>query len=282
MIAVYLGSNDRNLPPVTEAVSLEVAAEIASSLEGHPIDRRRLFEEVAERIEGLIVSGRLRPGDKLPSERDLMNLFGIGRTSIREALFALQRKGIVAAQSGGRPVVIEPKAEVIVSELSGAVRLYLAAGDGTREFQRARRLFEPAVARNAARIATDADIVRLRAALDANKAALGDPKRFVDTDIDFHYAVVQLTRSRLLIAMHQAVFEWLREQRTSSIEPGGSSDAAYRAHERVFEAIEARDPDAAESAMLAHLDEVENYYWRSRGDGSKPAKNKKPNEEEQT
>ncbi|MCM0018362.1 MAG: FCD domain-containing protein [Tagaea sp.] len=267
---------------MTEAVSLEVAAEIASSLEGHPIDRRRLFEEVAERIEGLIVSGRLRPGDKLPSERDLMNLFGIGRTSIREALFALQRKGIVAAQSGGRPVVIEPKAEVIVSELSGAVRLYLAAGDGTREFQRARRLFEPAVARNAARIATDADIVRLRAALDANKAALGDPKRFVDTDIDFHYAVVQLTRSRLLIAMHQAVFEWLREQRTSSIEPGGSSDAAYRAHERVFEAIEARDPDAAESAMLAHLDEVENYYWRSRGDGSKPAKNKKPNEEEQT
>jgi len=243
----------------------DIAAEIASSLGGRPIDRRRLYEEVAERIEQLIVAGRLRPGDKLPSERDLMSVFGVGRTAIREALFALQRKGIVAAQSGGRPVVIEPKADVIVSELSGAVRLYLAAGDGTREFQRARRLFEPAIARHAARAATDADIIQLRNALAANEAALGDLERFVDTDVAFHFAIVELTRSRLLVAMHRAVFEWLREQRSSSGEPRGSVQAAFRAHRRIFDAIAARDPDAAETAMTDHLVEVEEFYWRAIG-----------------
>jgi GntR family transcriptional regulator, sialic acid-inducible nan operon repressor len=246
-------------------VEPDIAAEIAATLDGRRIDRRRLYEEVAGRIEALIASGRLRPGDKLPSERELTGLFGVGRTSIREALFSLQRKGIVAAQAGGRPVVSVPKADVIVSELSGAVRYFLASERGTREFQHARRLFEPALARDAARAATKADVARLAAALAANEAALGDATRFVETDVAFHYAIVEITRSELLVALHRAVLGWLREQRTSSIAPRGSSQAAYRAHRRIFEAIAARDPDRAEGAMRAHLEEVEKFYCKARG-----------------
>ncbi len=242
----------------------DIAAAIASTLGAGRIDRRRLYEEVAGRIEGLIVSGRLRPGDMLPSERSLMNLFGVGRTSIREALFSLQRQGIVAAQTGGRPVVSAPTADGIVSELSGAVRYFLATERGTREFQHARRLFEPGLARDAARAATTGDVARLRAALAANEAALGDTARFVATDVAFHYAIVEITQSELLVALHRAVLGWLREQRTSSIAPRGSSQAAYRAHRRIFAAIAARDPDRAEDAMRGHLEEVERFYWKAR------------------
>ena len=230
---------------------------------GRPLDRRRLSDQVTARLEQLIVSGRLKPGDTLPSERDLTSLFGVGRTSIREALFALQRKGIVTAQPGLRPVVSEPTADALVAELSGTARLYLASEPGMREFQRARRFFEPAIARHAAQHASADDRARIEHALAAADPA-GDLERFVAADVDFHFAIVQATHSALLVALHRAVLEWLREQRISSIQPSGSSVAAQRAHHRVFDAIVRRDPDRAERAMLAHLDEVERYYWQAR------------------
>jgi DNA-binding FadR family transcriptional regulator len=227
------------------------------------VERRRLSDQITARLERAIVSGRVKPGETLPSERDLMELFGVGRTSIREALFALQRKGMLSAQPGGRPIVSAPRADALVAELSGAVRLFLSTEPGMREFQLARRFFEPAIARHAAQHATQADCRRIAEALAAGDPA-GDPERFVAADVDFHFAIVQATHSQLLIALHRAVLDWLREQRISSIRPAGSARAAQRAHRRVFDAIAAHDADAAERHMLAHLDEVERYYWQAR------------------
>ena len=132
-----------------------LATEIEASLRRSPIGRARLYEQVATHIEGLIVSGRLRTGDKLPSERDLMGLFAVGRTAIREAIFELQRKGVVTTQNGARPVVALPTPEVIFSTLSGSVRLYVATEPGMRDFQYARRILEGSVARQAALNAAD-------------------------------------------------------------------------------------------------------------------------------
>jgi DNA-binding FadR family transcriptional regulator len=193
-----------------------------------------------------------------------MELFGVGRTSIREALFALQRRGVVTAQPGLRPVVSAPRPEDIVAELSGTARLFLATDPGLREFQAARRFFEPALARFAARHATPLDVARLGDALADCEAALPDSERFAAADVAFHFAIVQATHSALLIALHRTVLDWLRDQRTVSIEPGGSARAAHRAHGRIHDAIAAHDQDAAEHAMLGHLEEVERYYWQAR------------------
>jgi DNA-binding FadR family transcriptional regulator len=248
-----------------------VAGAIASGVAAEPIGRQRLSERVTAQLEQLILSGKLRTGETLPSERQLMQLFGVGRTSIREALFALQRRGVVTAQPGLRPVVSSPRAEAIVAELSGTVRLFVATEPGLREFQAARRFFEPAVARFAARNATPQDVARLAAALQDCEDALPQPQRFVAADVAFHFAIVQATHNTLLIALHRAVLDWLRDQRTVSIEPGGSAKAAHLAHRRVYAAIAAQDADAAESAMLEHLEEVERYYWQaSRRHARKP------------
>jgi GntR family transcriptional regulator, sialic acid-inducible nan operon repressor len=246
------------------ATTVAAVDAIASGLASRSLTRRRLSDEVTAELERLIVSHQLKAGDTLPSERALMGVFGVGRTSIREALFALQRKGLVAAQPGLRPIVSAPRAESLVSDLSGTVRLFLATEPGMREFQRARRFFEPAIARFAASHATPDDHRRMTLALKACEAALGEPERFVDADVDFHFAIVQATHSELLIALHRAVLDWLREQRISSIEPQGSAQAAHRAHRRILEAIVAGDADGAERGMLAHLDEVETYYWKAR------------------
>jgi GntR family transcriptional regulator, sialic acid-inducible nan operon repressor len=244
---------------------------IAQGLRERTFERRRLSDQITAELEQLVVSGQLKAGETLPSERELMVLFGVGRTSIREALFALQRKGIVNAQAGLRPVVTAPRAEAIVAELSGTVRLFLASEPGTREFQAARRFFEPAVARFAAEHATPDDVERMAAAMAACAESVDAPEKFVEADVAFHFAIVQTTHNQLLIALHRAVLEWLREQRVSSIEPSGSSKAAHRAHRRVFEAIRERDADRAEQAMIDHLNEVERYYWKARS-GSRVTK----------
>jgi DNA-binding FadR family transcriptional regulator len=234
------------------------------ALHARPIVRRRVYEEIVERIEAMLVAGNLKPGDQLPAERELMRIFEVGRTAVREALFALQRKGVVAVQAGERAMVTTPSAEGVVADLSGAVRFYMATERGEHDFQAARALLEPALARHAARIATHAEVVALETALSANERALGDEERFVDTDVAFHYAIVRIVKSPIMDALHRALVAWLREQRTASIAPHGSAQAAARAHRRVFDAIAARDPDAAEIAMQDHLSEVERFYWEAR------------------
>jgi GntR family transcriptional regulator, sialic acid-inducible nan operon repressor len=230
-----------------------------------PVRRRKLYEEIVEKIQELMLDGRLAPGDQLPSERDLMTRFQVGRTAVREALFALNRMGLVSLQNGERALVTRPTPKILLSELSGAVRHMLAAPDGVRHFQNARALFETALARDAALNATEEDIGRLEAALLRNREALGNADAFIASDVAFHYVLAEMPRNPIFTALHAAIAEWLQEQRATSVHEHGSPDAAYRAHERIFRAIKARDADAAERAMRDHLEEVGRFYWQARG-----------------
>ncbi|HYZ63242.1 MAG TPA: transcriptional regulator NanR [Acetobacteraceae bacterium] len=229
-----------------------------------PIRRRKLYEEVVARIEAMIHSGEYAPGDQLPSEREIMEAYAVGRTSVREALFALQKMGLVTINSGERARVTLPTAATLVGELSGAVRHMLAQPTGIEQFQQARALFETALARWAAKQATVEQIAALERALAANKNAIGQHIRFERTDVAFHYVLAEMPGNPIFTALHAAMADWLFEQRTTSIRAAGSERAAYRAHKRIFDAIAARDPDAAETAMQEHLDEVARYYWQVR------------------
>jgi GntR family transcriptional regulator, sialic acid-inducible nan operon repressor len=235
------------------------------SFDVQPVRRRKLYEEIVEKIQELMLDGRLAPGDQLPSERDLMLRFQVGRTAVREALFALNRMGLISLQNGERALVTRPTPRMLLNELSGAVRHMLAAPDGVRHFQNARALFETALARDAATHASAEDIGRLEAALKRNREALGNADAFIASDVAFHYVLAEMPRNPIFTALHAAIAEWLQEQRATSVHEHGSPDAACRAHERIFQAVAARDPDAAERAMREHLDEVGRFYWQARG-----------------
>ena len=226
------------------------------------IRRRRLYEEVAGRLESMIHERRYLPGDQLPSERDLMKQFGVGRPAVREALFALQKMGLVAVSSGERARVTRPTPKVVVESLSGAARHLLAAPDGVRHFQEARRFFEIGLARHAATHASDTEIAELKAALDANRLALDDIHAFERTDVAFHYVLALIPRNPMFTAIHEAMVAWLTEQRTITLRQPGQKFIAYRAHEAIYEAIAARDPDGAERVIREHLDQVSETYWK--------------------
>jgi DNA-binding FadR family transcriptional regulator len=229
-----------------------------------PIRRRKLYEEVVERIEAAILDGRYAPGDQLPSERILMETYGVGRTSVREALFALERMGLVSIVSGERARVTLPDPASLMSDLSGAAKHLLAQPDGIRHFQQARMFFEISLARHAAEYATPDDIAKLRAALEANRSAIGKPAAFALTDVAFHYVLAELPRNPILTSMHLAIVEWLTEQRSTSSRARGSNEAAYHAHASILGAIERRDVESAGNAMRRHLEEVNSFYWTVR------------------
>ena len=228
-----------------------------------PIRRRRLYEEVERRLEEEIASGRLKAGDAIPSERELMQHFGVGRPAIREAILSLQRKGLLRVGAGERTRVSRPTIDAIVHGVSGAVSLMLADEQGVRELQQARRFFECALARHAAKEATSADIARLAGRLTANRGALKHPGEFERTDVEFHYELALIARNPIFSALHQATVGWLIGQRTLSLMQPGAMRAAYRFHEQICQAIAAHDPDQAEARMKAHLLSVERYYWRT-------------------
>lgn len=229
-----------------------------------PIRRRKLYEEVADRVEAMIRDGRFTPGDQLPSERELMETFGVGRSAVREAMLSLQRTGLVAVNSGERSRVVSPSATTMVNELAGVARFMLAQPGGVARFQQARALLEIGLARLAAQVASDGDIARLGAALEANRHTIGDHDRFQRTDVAFHYVIAQIPQNQIFTSLHEAVVAWLTEQRAISGRLPGAAEAAYAAHARIFAAIVAHDPPAAEQAMQEHLKSVTKLYWRAQ------------------
>lgn len=233
-----------------------------SQLGIQPIKRRRLYEDLVEQLTGLIVSGRLPPGTHLPSERELVEQFGVGRSAVREALFALQKMGMVTLQGGERALVVAPTSNALVNELAGAARYYLSQPSGVRDFQDARALLEVGLARHAAQNARSEDLAALKAAFEANERSLGDIERFIDTDVAFHYVLAEIGRNPIFTTLLTALAEWLRGQRGSSVKASGSPEAAVAAHKRIYEAIAAGDPDLAEREMRAHLQQVADFYWQ--------------------
>jgi GntR family transcriptional regulator, sialic acid-inducible nan operon repressor len=226
------------------------------------IRRHRLYEEVASHLEAMIQDGVFAAGDQLPSERALMQQFGVGRTAIREALFALQKMGLVALSSGERARVTEPTPTVVIESLSGSARQMLSQPDGVRHFQQARDFFEVGLARHAAVGATEADLRLLAEALAENKASIGDVRRFEATDVGFHYVLAVIPRNPIFLAIHQAMAEWLTEQRRITLRSPAQNELAYRAHEQIYKAIAARDANRAERLIRAHLGQVSALYWK--------------------
>lgn len=231
------------------------------------IERKKLFEHVAAHLEAQILAGKLKPGDQLPPERDLQMRFGVGRPAIREALIALQKAGLVELTNGARARVVMPTATHIFTGMAPAVRQMLSTEEGQRHFQGARLFFEVGLAREAARGATREDLDALKAALEANGQAIGDRERFTDTDIAFHFEIARIARNPVFLALHDQMSEWLKEQRVVTLAAPGQEQTAYKAHCAIYEGIEAGDPNRAEAAMRAHLEQLASVFWRQRGEG---------------
>ena len=225
------------------------------------IPRRKLYQEVLDRLAAAIGDAEFPPGSQLPSERELMVRYGVGRPAIREAMLTLQQWGLIRISHGERARVVAPSPETIVGQIGAAMVSMLAIDPcGLDNLKEARRMLEVGLVRLAVRRATAAHLAALDAAQQDLVAAAGDPARFVAADMAFHGLVADISGNTLIAATTRGMLDWLSRFKTDLVSVRGAERITIAEHERIRRAIAAGDADAAADAMAAHLTRADALY----------------------
>jgi GntR family transcriptional regulator, sialic acid-inducible nan operon repressor len=237
--------------------------------DSEPIVRRKLSDEVFLRLKRLIVSGELQPGDDMPSERELMERFEVGRPAIREAMQALSNMGLVAISHGERAKVLKLTAKSIFRQVDVAAKIMLSSSEDSLEnLKSARIFFERGMVREAATKATDEDVARLRGTLDEQRRNLGQAEAFISADMKFHTQIAVISGNAIYIAVSEAMLGWLKEYHTEMLIWTGKEKYTLAEHKEIIGRIAAHDPEGAEKAMIKHLERSRALYALSAANNS--------------
>ncbi|MBN1674687.1 MAG: FadR family transcriptional regulator [Kiritimatiellae bacterium] len=240
------------------------------------INRVSTSEAVVNHFRDRIRAGELRPGDPLPSERQLRRDFGISRFSLREGLAKLQALGIVNIVHGKGAFVAE---EMSSSSLENVfVPFFAVRDDGRlRDLFEARNVIEGEVAVCAAERRTEADLVRLRRLLDEMKEALDEPDRFGDLDYRFHHEIAVVAGNRFFLRMLAILTADVRRFLLEHARSPRSRRAALRTHREILASIEKQDVASAGRIMRRHIGGcLKNYAKSGREVDSRGSQGRNP------
>ena len=212
-----------------------------------PLQRTRLYEQVAEQITTWIAANGLRAGDRLPPERELASRLGVSRATLSQALVALEVVGVVAVRHGDG-TVLTPGAKT--GAVISAIR---AHADRLPEIIEARDALETKIAALAAVRRTDEDLADIESALARMERDVGAGGRGVDGDEEFHGAVTRAAHSSLLAQMMGEISELIKETRIESLSQPGRPRDSLAGHRRIADAIAAGDSASAATAMHDHV-----------------------------
>ncbi len=237
---------------VSQTNAAETGFAWSSTTEALPQGRN--YEGVVEQIHQLIRDGHLKPGDKLPPEHKLMADFGVGRSSIRDAIRVLEVMGAVKVRQGGGTVVQDVSPRTIVIPLATMLSRRRAL---VAELMDLRLILEPPLARRAAKSVTAQDIAHLEEVLDRQreKVTLGQPA--VEEDAEFHGIIARAGGNQVVLNVLDVLMELLQETRAQSLQLKTRSRQSVSSHGRILGALRKRDPAAAEAAMRNHIRSVE-------------------------
>jgi GntR family transcriptional repressor for pyruvate dehydrogenase complex len=217
------------------------------------VKRTRVYEEVAAQIQAQIADGRFRPGDKLPSERELADAFGVSRASVRDAIRVLELAGLVTPKQGDGTVVRQLTIDAVVSPLASVL---VQRRDLLGNLLETRKIIEPPVAFRAALNAGPEDVAAMREILErqSRKVAAGEPA--IDEDTAFHYRLATAARNEVILKVLDVLMDLLREGRERSLQVAGRPQRSLEGHRRVLAAVERGDAEGARAAMDEHLEEI--------------------------
>lgn len=224
------------------------------------IESEKLALAVVHQIEELILQGILRPGERLPSERELSERLGVSRPSLREAVADLQEAGLLTTRAGAGIFV----AEVLGSAFSPAlIQLFSGSEQAVFDYVSFRRDMEALAAERAARLASDTDLMVIDTLFTRMEAAhqKRNPTDEAELDAQFHMAIIEASHNVIMLHMMRAMFEMLREgvfyNRAAMFRQRTTRDDLLEQHRAINIAVQARDPAAARAAVAAHMDYVE-------------------------
>lgn len=227
------------------------------------IVRRKLSDEVFDRLERMITLGELKPGDEMPSERVLMERFGVGRPAIREAMQSLSNMGLVSISHGERAKVLQLTAKSIFRQVDLTAKIMLSQSSDSLEHLKSTRIFfEKGMAREAASRICPEDVADLQAIIDRQRNSLGKAEEFIAADMQFHTRIAQITGNPIFIAVSEAMLAWLKTYHTDMLIWTGKEKFTLAEHEEILDRLVANDPDGADAAVTKHLERSRALYIR--------------------
>lgn len=213
----------------------------------------RIPDEVYRQIVALISSGRLKPGEKLPSEREMAAEFGVSRQSVREALSKARSMGLIEIRQGEGSFVLSTVGESMGSPLKVILE---EQAERIFEFLEIRKLVEGWCAQRAAREAKGEDLEKMKEILQRMRKSNPAQKEWESLDVAFHLAIAEASHN--VIALH--VMEALKESFDSffvfrkALKTTEREDLLWQHHHEIFQAIEKGDPTLARERIIKHLD----------------------------
>lgn len=209
-------------------------------------------DNLSAKLEGMIVTGELSPGSRLPPEREFAARLGVSRASVREALRELELKGMIDRRPGRGTIV----ADATRSLQTGSLLAVMSDMERTvSEVMDLRAALEPPIAGRAASRATPRDIERL-ASIHAAMRASRSASRTAELDVEFHHEIGRATHNPLLVKLVEVTSEWMAPSRNRPLQSRQRRGRSLAAHGEILDAIAAHDPDAAASAMSQHIADV--------------------------
>lgn len=227
----------------------------------NPIQPGKIYEQVAAQIEQRILSGELRAGDRLPTERDLSTQFRVSRTAVREAMKTLEQKGLIAMRPGRGIIVIDGTSQALRHSLD--LMLRVGQGNYLNDLTDVREILEPEIAARAAQRATEEQIAALQRAVEFMDEALDQADAYIAADDDFHRTLAEGTQNALILALVDSIMGLLSTQRTHIFSTDGGPQRGQIYHKQLLDAIRRHDPDAARQRMRAHLQQVREDVERA-------------------
>jgi GntR family transcriptional repressor for pyruvate dehydrogenase complex len=242
-----------------------LAATDSADIVLEPVKRSRIYEHIVEQIHALIREGRWAPGDQIPPERELAERFRVSRTSVREALRALELQGVIESKQGGGTFVRTADTEALIPPLAAAI---LRGQREMAEVLEVRGLIEPGIARLAAARASAEHVAELEGLLQRQRECIAEGRPFVDEDTAFHYTLARAADNHILLRLHNVILDVLRESRQSYLHVPDRPQTSLRGHEAILAAVKLGDADAAYDASLAHITEVRDKILRALEEGT--------------
>lgn len=224
------------------------------------IQPEKLSQSVVRQIEQLILRGILRPGERLPSERELSDRLGVSRPSLRDAVADLQERGLLVSRAGAGIYV----ADVLGSAFSPAlVELFASHDEAVFDYISFRRDMEGLAAERAAKMGSETDLRVVDAIFHKMEAAhtKRDPTDEASLDAEFHLAIIEASHNVIMLHMMRSMYDLLRQgvfyNRQMMFKNRTTRDMLLDQHRAINEGLQARDPVGARAAVEAHLSYVE-------------------------
>ena len=210
----------------------------------------RIYEKVVEKLKESISRGEILPGDPLPSERQLMDDFGVSRSSLREAFRVMELLGLIESVPGKGRFVRHPKPP---AEDEKIIRLEDSA---VLELMEARRILDPAIAAESAMRATSSDLTRLLRVLTSTEKRLGDPNQRAQSDFDFHLALAEATHNFVFVNITRMNFDLIMATHDKIYNLLDDKEAFLAEHREMYEAILDHNVELAREMASNHIDRI--------------------------